>query len=200
MGRGLCNADQGGYNVIWEAGTEGTDSVKTGGAVAKCVWALHVLWLWVSGEQSAKSEGSPAFGSELSCPLLLQRQGEGVLVVESLGWESRQAVAGGRKQKALAQLHRASVCFLFPLRGWGRKLLCTERTTGFGLASETSCDRRTECILRNGGVEESPWSEYFEGEEQGRTQFQGRQCLTSPVCIFTCSPGFGSHTVPFHLP
>lgn len=34
MGRSLCNADQGGYNVIWEAGTEGTDSVRTGGAVA----------------------------------------------------------------------------------------------------------------------------------------------------------------------
>lgn len=34
MERDLCNRDWEGYSVIWEAGTEGTDSMGTGGAGA----------------------------------------------------------------------------------------------------------------------------------------------------------------------
>lgn len=43
MERSLCNADWEGYNAIWEAGTEGTDSVGTGGAVAGVCVGLACL-------------------------------------------------------------------------------------------------------------------------------------------------------------
>lgn len=78
--------------------------------------------------------------------------GEGGMVVESLGWESGQAVSGGRREaESPGTAARSQRGGLFPWRGCGRQPPVQE-----GLASETSCDRRAESILASGGLEESP--------------------------------------------
>lgn len=45
--KGVFNRDREGYSVIWEAGTEGTDSVGTGGAVAgRCGASVSCQWVF----------------------------------------------------------------------------------------------------------------------------------------------------------
>lgn len=78
-----------------------------------------------------------------------------------------RAVAGGRKPRAPAtavQSQRVlplSLVWLAGLwrqkSGWRRNVIRTERASGLLLASETSCKRRTESFLGNGGVKENPW-------------------------------------------
>lgn len=156
MERGLCNADREGYNVIWEAGTEGTDSVGTAGAVAGVCGACMSCECEFLESSRLSLRAAQLLDQGCHVPCCCRDSGK------ACWWRRAWGGRAGRlwqEEGSRGPWYSCTepVCAASsPYVGGGRKFLCAERAAGCGLASETSCDRRAEGILENGGVGESP--------------------------------------------